>query len=150
MFLYFLWENKETRHKSIKEKMYYFKKNFPDISSVSMKPIRDFYRKRARLSYKKITIREPKKKVNYAALTGFLKCIKQKLDKDYLLFSLDETSFGIEDLRRYGWGRIGEKVSHKFSAMQSLTLLCCISPTGVVAYQFCKGGNNRIVFEGFL
>jgi len=26
------------------------------------------------------------------------------------LFSLDETSFGIDDLRRYGWGKIGEKV----------------------------------------
>jgi hypothetical protein len=76
MFLYFLWENKDTRHKSLKEKMYYFKKNFPDLSRISMKPIRAFYKKRALLSYKKITIREPIKKINFTALTGFLKCIK--------------------------------------------------------------------------
>ena len=65
MFLYFLWENKETRHSSIKEKMYYFKQNFPDAFNVSMKPIMDFYKKRVGLSYKRIGIREPKKKINY-------------------------------------------------------------------------------------
>ena len=34
-----------------------------------------------------------------------------------MLFSLDETTFGIEDIRSYGWGKIGEKVSKSFSAM---------------------------------
>ncbi len=34
--------------------------------------------------------------------------------------------------------------------MVSLTLLCCICPTGVVAYQFVRGGNDRIVFKEFL
>ena len=67
-----------------------------------------------------------------------------------MLFSLDETSFGIEDLRRYGWGKIGKKVSHKFSAMQALKLFCCISSTGVVAYKFCKGGTNNLIFRDFL
>ena len=48
---------------------------FPDEPKLSIKAIRDFYKKKVRLSYKKITIREPKKSVNYEALTGFLKFI---------------------------------------------------------------------------
>ena len=68
---------------------------FPDEPKLSIKAIRDFYKKKVRLSYKKITIREPKRSVNYEALTGFLKYISHKLKKDYLLFSIDETSFVI-------------------------------------------------------
>jgi hypothetical protein len=56
------------------------------------------------------------------------------LDKGYLLFSLDETTFGIEDIRSYGWGKIGEKVSKSFSAMVGLKLLCCISSHKMVAF----------------
>ena len=66
--------------------------------------IRDFYKKRVNLSYKRITNRPSKVKVNYHILTDWLKYIKGKLEKNYLLFSLDETSFGRFDLRRYGWG----------------------------------------------
>ena len=66
------------------------------------------------LTYKRITIRPSKIKVNYNVLTPWLKYIKDKLDKKYLLFSLDETGFGIVDLRHYGWGEKGKKVSNKF------------------------------------
>jgi len=66
------------------------------------------------------------------------------------LFSIDETSFGIADIRQYGWGKIGEKVSKKFSAMESMTLMCCISPKRVVAYKLFKGGNNNLMFADFL
>ena len=102
------------------------------------------------MTYKRITIRPPKIKVNYNVLTDWLKYIKKKLDKGYKLFSLDETSFGITDLRRYGWGPKGQKVSHNFSSMVSFTLLCCICPTGVVAYKFFKGGNSNLIFRDFL
>lgn len=34
--------------------------------------------------------------------------------------------------------------------MISFTLLCCISPTGVVAYKFFKGGNDKLIFRDFL
>ena len=76
--------------------------------------------------------------------------IKLKLDSGYLLFSLDETSFGRDDMRRYGWAIKGQKASKKFKAMQSLSLVCCISPVGVVAYKFYKGGTNSIIFSDFL
>ena len=79
-----------------------------------------------------------------------MKYIEEKLDKDYLIFSLDESSFGIVDLKRYGWGIKGHKVSNKFSSMVSFTLLCCICPTGVVAYKFFKGGNDNLTFRDFL
>ena len=34
--------------------------------------------------------------------------------------------------------------------MVSFTLLCCICPTGVVAYKFFKGGNDNLIFRDFL
>ena len=34
--------------------------------------------------------------------------------------------------------------------MVSFTLLCCICPTGVVAYKFFKGGNSNLIFKDFL
>lgn len=34
--------------------------------------------------------------------------------------------------------------------MVSFTLLCCICPTGVVAYKFFKGGNDKLIFRDFL
>lgn len=72
-----------------------------------MKPIISFYKTKANLSYKRVLIRERKKLLNVEALNGFLKFIKNKLESGYLIFSLDETSFGINDTRKYGWGKIG-------------------------------------------
>ena len=34
--------------------------------------------------------------------------------------------------------------------MVSFTLMCCICPTGVVAYKFFKGGNSNLIFKSFL
>ena len=75
--------------------MFYFKCQFPEQSNFSIKVISDFYKKRVGLSYKRISIRVPTRKYNYQALTGLLKYIKTVLEKNYLLFSIDETSFGI-------------------------------------------------------
>ena len=92
-------------------------KQFPELEGISIKPISSFYKTKARLSYKRVLIRERKKLISVNALNGFLKFIKQKLDSGYLIFSLDETSFGIDDNRKYGWGKIGKKVSKTFEAM---------------------------------
>lgn len=107
MYLYHLWENEETRHKSLKFKRYCLYQEFPEEPRISLKAIKYFYQKKANLSYKKITVREPHDQKNYVALTGFLEYIKLKLDSNYLLFSLDETSFGRDDMRRYGWAPKG-------------------------------------------
>jgi hypothetical protein len=72
------------------------------------------------------------------------------LDRDHILFSLDETSFGIDDLKRYGWGKKGEKIATTFQSMVALKLICCISPSGIVSYQFIRGGMNKIIFKDYL
>ena len=74
------------------------------MKRIQIKVLTDFYKKKCNLTYKRITIRPPKIPTNYHVLTDWLELIEKKLDKGYLLFSLDETSFGITDLRRYGWG----------------------------------------------
>ena len=71
---------------------------------------------------------------NAHSLVGLIKYVKKVLDTDHLLFSLDETSFGIDDLKRYGWGKIGDKIATTFQSMNALKLVCCISPTGIVSY----------------
>ena len=68
MFLYFLWENQETRNKSLKYKRQLLINQFPELEKISIKPISYFYKNKANLSYKRISVREPKKGVNIKAL----------------------------------------------------------------------------------
>ena len=55
--------------------------------------------------------------LNVHSLVGLIKYVKKLLDTSHLLFSLDETSFGIDDLKRYGWGKINEKIATTFQSM---------------------------------
>ena len=87
---------------------------------------------------------------NAHSLVGLIKYVKKLLDTDHLLFSLDETSFGIDDLKRYGWGKIGEKIKTTYQTMKALKLVCCISPTRIVSYQFVRGGSNCEIFRDYL
>ena len=74
---------------------------------ISIKSIKHFYKINANLSYKRITIRDFKLKINATSIMKLLLYLKKLLETDHYLFSLDETSFGVDDLKRYGWGKVG-------------------------------------------
>ena len=116
MFLYFLWENEETKHISLKKKKIYLVKEFPELCEVPIKTLWSFYTKKVGLSYKRIGRRRHKNLWNYGAITEFLVFLKKKLDGNYVVLSLDETSFGINDLRKYGWSEKGKMATKQFES----------------------------------
>ena len=45
-------------------------KNFPELINIPLKTFWQFYKKKVKVSYKRISIREPKIVINYEALTS--------------------------------------------------------------------------------
>jgi transposase len=66
---------------------------------------------------------------------------------------IDESSFCINDLKRYGYGTKGESiqsiVKHKHNK-QTFSLISAISSNGIVANQIIKGTVNQEIYRDFL
>ncbi len=123
---------------------------YKDMPYISLYSIRQFYVKKLGLSYKRISVRDPKIRINNAAISNQMQFILDHLMKGYWLISADETSFGRYDFVKYGWSKKGKPAENNFNSLKSISMVCCISHQGIICYKFYNGGLRNPVFEEFL
>ncbi|KAH7817325.1 putative transposase [Monocercomonoides exilis] len=104
-------------------------------------------------SFKRITKRESaaNSEENKILRIKFIEKLNEYQMDGAMIFYIDETSWNVECVRKYGWSPVGEKVLIPPPPVhQSLTAITSISQSGMGYSEVIRGSINHEVFEAYI